>query len=158
MDEYISKPISKDALLKILERVAHGDFSKNYENEHHTSHKEQIQTATNIQESEKEKIKTPTILVTTSPFLSNYMKNIINDIIIVENIEELTKVLSKNRHAIIVIDENFAQEDDIRFLIKSLKKLEPEKIIVLGDEEVEGADITLTDLKPETIQNAIKKG
>ena len=30
MDEYISKPISRDALLKILERVAQGEFSKEY--------------------------------------------------------------------------------------------------------------------------------
>jgi CheY-like chemotaxis protein len=155
MDEYISKPISKDVLLKILERVAHGDFSKNYDDQH-TVNEETMQNASTTQESKKEDIKTSTILVTNSAFLSNYIKNIIHDIIIVENIEELTKVLSKNRRAIIVIDENFADQDDIRFLIKSLKKLEPEKIIVLGDNEVEGADITLTDLKPETIQNTLK--
>lgn len=162
MDEYISKPISKDALLKILERVAHGDFSKHFTEAHtqEVPQKEETENKTeqSVQQSTQPEEKSSVILATTSPFLSSYIKHIINDIITVENIEELTKALSKHRHAIIMIDENFDKRDEIRFLIKSLKKLEPKKIIVLGDEEVEEADITLTDLKPETIQNVITKG
>ncbi|GAB6073916.1 ATP-binding protein [Nautilia lithotrophica] len=159
MDEYISKPISKDALLKILERVAHGDFSKHYSesqsNENiQTQQTESIVTPTKTEEKAQE--KQSVILATTSPFLSSYIKHIINDIIIAENIEELTKTLSKHRNAIIMIDENFDELDEIRFLIKSLKKLAPKKIIVLGDEKIEEADVTITDFKPETIQNVIK--
>jgi len=157
MDEYISKPISKDSLMKILERVAHGDFNKHYSE---TNSKEEIQTKqTEIEDTAAQnhtEEKPSVILVTTSPFLSSYIKHIINDIITVENIEELTKVLSKHRNAIIMIDENFDELDEIRFLIKSLKKLAPKKIIVLGDEEVEEADVTITDYRPETIQNVIK--
>ena len=161
MDEYISKPISKDALLKILERVAHGDFSKYY-SESHANEKIQTPQTENenisapAQTEEKNQGQQHVILATTSPFLSSYIKHLINDIIIVENIEELTKTLSKHRNAVIMIDENFDKRDEIRFLIKSLKKLEPKKIILLGDEEIEGADVTVTDFKPETIQNVIK--
>ncbi|ACM92264.1 sensor histidine kinase/response regulator [Nautilia profundicola AmH] len=160
MDEYISKPIEKDALLKILERVAHGDFSKHYEThaEEHTHKESSPQTVTenNVKPEMEEAKEQSIILATTSPFLSSYISHIINDIIIVENLEELTKALSKHRHSIIMIDENFSERDDVRFLIKSLKKLEPKKIIVLGDEVIEEADVTITDLKPETIQNVIK--
>ena len=45
---------------------------------------------------------------------------------------------------------------DEQYLIKSLKKLKPKKIIVLGDEEIEGADIILTDIKPKTIKKVIE--
>ena len=44
------------------------------------------------------------------------------------------------------------------YTLKSLKKLKPKKIILLGDDEVEGADVILRDLKPQTIQNEINKG
>ena len=166
MDEYISKPISKDALLKILERVAHGDFSKNY-SESPTQTSTQNETTQNTQPKEEvtvEKTSQPeadnqepsVILATTSQFLSSYVKNLINDIITVENIDELTKALSNTKNAVIVIDEEFDSNEDTNHLVKSLKKLKPEKIIVLGDKEIEEADITLTDLKPETLQKAIK--
>ncbi len=155
MDEYISKPISKDALLKILERVAHGDFSKHYiEAENNTNeHKTENET---IVKTEVESAETKTILATDSLFLSSYITQIIDNAIVVQNIEELTKALSKYRNAIIMIDEHFEHKDGIRILIESIKKLEPKKIIVLGDEAIKEADMTLTDLKPETIQNAIK--
>jgi signal transduction histidine kinase/CheY-like chemotaxis protein len=162
MDEYISKPISKDALLKILERVAHGDFSKHYSEtsapEQETENKQQPKKTESTEEKSNTEKETSVILATTSPFLSSYINHIIDGLITVNSLEDLTKALSKYRNATIIIDENFDEKDDIRFLIKSLKKLKPEKIIVLGDEEVKEADTTLTDLKPETIQNAITKG
>ena len=157
MDEYISKPISRDALLKILERVAQGEFSKEYnEPVKQTPQQEQtekIPEQTN-QQIQKESKK---ILITTSEFLANYIKALINGIIIVKSIEELTKALVEYENAMIIIDENFTQKET-KFLIKSLKKLEPKKIILLGDSEVEGADVVLHDIKPQTIQNEINKG
>ena len=156
MDEYISKPISKDALLKILERVAHGEFSK----QHYEVTDNQQQKIQNKQENEKPLKDKPksqsTILLTASAFLSNYIKQLINDIITVENIEDLTKALTAHTDAVIIIDENFDDYDEIKALIKSLKKLSPKKIIVLGDKEIEEADKTVSDLKPETIKNIIK--
>jgi len=156
MDEYISKPISKDALLKILERVAHGEFSK----QHYEITDNQQQKIQNKQENEKPLKDKPksqsTILLTASAFLSNYIKQLINDIITVENIEDLTKALTEQTDVIIIIDENFDDYDKIKALIKSLKKLSPKKIIVLGDKEIEEADQTVSDLKPETIKNIIK--
>jgi len=152
MDEYISKPISKDELLKILERVAHGDFNKHYTEE--TLHTEE--KVSQPKEKKQNDEETAVILATTSPFLSSYFKHIIEDAEIVESIEELTKALSKHKNAIIFIDEGFENRDGIRMLITSLKKLKPKKIVALADEEIEGADITLTDLQPETIQEVIK--
>jgi len=149
MDEYISKPISKDALLKILERVAHGDFNKHYSEDVEVETKEEVKPQP-VQEEDS------VILATKSPFLSSYVKHIIDDVHIVGDIENLTKALSRHRNAVIIIDESFEEKDDLRMLISSLKKLKPKKIVVLADEEIEGADITLTDLQPETIQKVIK--
>jgi signal transduction histidine kinase/DNA-binding NarL/FixJ family response regulator len=157
MDEYISKPISKDALLKILERVAHGDFSKHYIEAENTEVqiKTEQQTTNNTVKGDSDN-EPKVILVTKSLFLSSYIQHIIDTVVTAESIESLTKVLSKTRNAIIMLDEHFANRDDLRTLIQSIKKLKPEKIIFLGDEPIENADITVQDLKPETIQNAIK--
>jgi response regulator RpfG family c-di-GMP phosphodiesterase len=184
MDEYISKPISKDALLKMLERVAHGDFNQDYDeastdesealtNENLTQNEDlttKNENTTNLTDKKTKTLTTETkqsdkiektnasavILATTSPFLSSYIKHIINDIITVENLEKLSKALSVSKHAIIMIDENFDEEHGINSLVNELKKLKPKKIIVLGDEEIKNADLTLTDLQPEAIQNAIE--
>jgi len=154
MDEYISKPISKDALLKILERVAHGEFNK----QHYEVTDNQQQNTQNKQENEKplKNKANSTILLTTSSFLSNYIKQFKNDIITVENIEDLTKALTEHTDVTIIIDENYDDFNEIKALIKSLKKLSPKKIIVLGDNEIKEADQTVSDLKPETIKNIIK--
>jgi len=161
MDEYISKPISKDALLQILERVAHGDFSKKYAESAVETQTQEVQesvkeekeepalkeekelkqeTAQQEQALPDENQKTQIILATNSPFLANYVKRIIDDIITVSDIDELTEVLIKNNNVVIMIDENF--DEDIKKLISTLKKLQPNKIIVLGDEENELADVT----------------
>ena len=152
MDEYIAKPISKDALLKILERVAHGDFKKQQYNtteEENTTNESTIIKPENIPENK-------IILATNSKFLSNYISQIIDDIITVENMEKLTSLLANEENLTIIIDEYFSEDENIVSLIKFIKKLNPKKIVVIADNEIKEADKTITDLKPENIFNAIK--
>ncbi|MEO1927872.1 MAG: ATP-binding protein [Nautiliaceae bacterium] len=157
MDEYISKPISKDALLKILERVAHGDFTKYSSQEIQESKptenitiEEKETTATT--ESNKEQIIAAT---EENSFFSTYIKNVINDIIIAENIGKLSELLAKNPNSVILIDEDFTE--DLEGLIKNLKKLHPKKIIIISDSEkaINGVEF-LSDLQPDNIKKAIK--
>jgi CheY-like chemotaxis protein len=180
MDEYIAKPIEKNTLLKILERVAHGDFSKKHymdqnaaENTAQNNQAQTPQTKTEeieiikpqneptTPQTENEEIPTnendSIILATQSPFLSSYITNILEDVETVSSMEELTKSLTKHRNAIIMIDEDFnGSLDNLRTLVKSLKKLNPKKIIIIGDKEIENADVLISDLQPETIQKTVK--
>ena len=159
MDEYISKPIEKDKLIQILERVAHGDFSKTYAEENIDDEnliKEEIEQTKELFKETKEVKKDTAILATNSPFLSTYIKQILNNVIIAKDIEELSKLLTQYPDSVIIIDEHFEGAGDINDLIKNIKKLNPKKIIALADKKIESADETITDLQPETIQSIIK--
>jgi CheY-like chemotaxis protein len=159
MDEYISKPIEKDKLIKILERVAHGDFSKTYETQQNAEeaaavdNQHQNNTTPTQQQSEND---TKVILATNSPFLSTYIKQVLNnDVIIANDIDSLTTMLTQHGTITVLIDEHFEKAGNIKELIKSIKKL-GHKVVALADSEIKEADITIIDLKPETIQSALK--
>jgi len=157
MDEYISKPISKDALVNILEKIANGEFNKNYSKESKTD----IETAPKTEPKEKEpldikEIEQDILLLTKSPFLENYFKTIVPNIKSINNLDDFTNFIMKNRVSLIIIDESFEENENIENLIKTIKKLVDTKVIMIADQEIKEADATIINLKPESITKTIK--
>ena len=149
MDEYISKPISKEALLKILERIANGEFNKNYSEESEIKTKEQ--------HSYKKETEKNIILLSKSPFLESYFKTIVPEINSITSLDEFTSFIMNNKDSLIIIDESFEENESIKILIKSIKKLLDAKIVVITEQEIKEADATIVDLKPESIIKTIKE-
>ena len=156
MDEYISKPISKENLIKILEKVANGEFNKNYvEESKKTEIEENPKTEIEEKFSNKKETKQNIVLFTKSSFLENYFKTLIPEINITTSLDKFTNFIIHNTPSLIIIDESF-EENDIENLIRSIKKLVNTKIVVIADKNIKEADATLMDLKPDSIIKIIK--
>ena len=160
MDDYISKPINKQELERVLDKIAKHRYEKTLhmhakeENTEHVITKEEIHTPETFDKNLKKYI-----IASESPFLVNYIKDSIKDFNfeIASNLKELHNLIDKNGINILLIEEDFANAD-ISKLIESIKKETPNiKIIVISENEIQNADMTITTLNPEEIKNAIKK-
>ncbi len=160
MDDYISKPINKQELERVLNQIVRHRYEKTLhihakeENIEHIIPKEEIQAPESFDKTSKKYI-----IASESPFLSNYIKNSIKDFNfdIATNLKELNNLINKNGDNILIIEEDFANAN-IEKLIDSIKKETPNiKIIVISENEIKNADMTITTLNPEEIKNAIEK-
>ncbi len=160
MDDYISKPINKQELERVLNQIVRHRYEKTLhihakeENIEHIIPKEEIQAPESFDKTSKKYI-----IASESPFLSNYIKDSIKDFNfdIATNLKELNNLINKNGDNILIIEEDFANAN-IEKLIDSIKKETPNiKIIVISENEIKNADMTITTLNPEEIKNAIEK-
>ncbi len=161
MDDYISKPINKQELERVIEKIAKQRYEKTLnmhakeENiEQHIIKKEEIS------EPPFDKNIKKYIIASESPFLANYIKDSIQDynFEIAGNLKELNNLIDKNGKNIILIEEDFANAN-IQNLIDSIKKEAPNTIIlVIGEEQnINNADGVIKSLNLEEIKNELKK-
>jgi len=161
MDDYISKPINKDELHKVLEQIAKHRYSKAVhmiQKEDETNQIQQnIQNQPNeLQESNKKKTKI--ILATESSFLSNYLKNTLKENFdVANNLQELSKLVKKDNLNIILLEEDFAGTN-LEQLISSIKEENQNTIVIaITEKNIKNADAVITDLNPEEIEKTIQK-
>jgi len=162
MDDYISKPIEKKELQRVLEKIQQHNYSfESPENEQTVETQEEIEEikvepTVNLQTTAptKEKI----IVATESPFLASYFKNVLDfDFETASNVKQLTTKLDPNAKNILLIEEDF-NNADLNNLLKIVKAEVPNvKIIIIGETENEFADDIISDLNPENIKSTIKR-
>ena len=154
MDEYISKPIKKEELLRVLEDIAKRKSHQNAENTQTTQTTEVKETTP----SNEEKKETKIILASESDFLTNFLKNSLKENFdIATNVKELSKLAKKDNFNIILIEEDFSGAN-LEDLISALKQDNPDTmVVILGERNVKNADVVLPDLNPEEIEKIIQK-
>jgi len=159
MDDYISKPINKEELKRVLDKIA----KQRYEKTLHLNVSQPVQEESIIKKEEISEIpidkkEKKYIIASESLVLINYIKDSLKEYNFetAQNLKELNSLIDKNRINIILIEEDFANAD-ISQLIKTIKNEFPNtKIIVIGENSVEMADAS-TDLNIEDIKNKITK-
>ena len=154
MDDYISKPINKEELHRVLEEIAKKHYSTKGVNLSKKSEEPKKETEPKPQTKKDVKI----ILASESPFLSNYLKSTIKENFdVANNIQELSKLAKKDNLNIILIEEDFAGAD-LEKLISSIKEENPDAIVVaISEKNVKNADVVMEDLNPEEIEKIIQK-
>ena len=158
MDDYISKPINKQELERVLEKIAKNRYEKTVHINVKPEQPEHVITKEEIQQIPQEMSK-KYIIASESPFLINYIKDSITDYTfeIATNLKELNDLINKNNINIILIEEDFANADMER-LIESIKKEAPNtKVIIIGEKEISNADSIIKSLNLEEIKNELKK-
>ncbi len=186
MDDYISKPINKEELLKVLEKVSEGEYVKNYEEsteeekeiiEQENSSEEEILPVIEEPKVEEPKVEEPKveepkveepkvdsnlyILASNSEFLIKYIENALNDtpIKIVGNLKDLLMTFHStiDKDVIILIEEEFDGED-IDKVISNLKQASKKAKVytILAQKEHSLADGNINDLQPENILKTLK--
>jgi len=163
MDDYISKPIDKKELIRVLEEISK---SKSQSTEETTT--PETQTESKVQEKEPEIQKTTSetsiplqtnlIVASESSFFVNYLKQILKeDFKIASSIKELSKAINDEKFNIILLEEDFANAD-IETLIDSIKNdFKNVKIILIGEKTVPNADAIIEDLNPDHLEETIKR-
>jgi len=159
MDDYISKPIEKKELQRVLEMIQKNKYS--YEMEGFDENEILSTPATNEQTEPKataEETSSGLVVATESSFLAGYLKNILNkDFKLVSSLRELTSKLDPQNDKILLIEEDF-NNADIENLIKTIKAQASNiKVVVIGENEVPQADATIAELNEENIKNTLKR-
>ena len=147
MDDYISKPIDKKELIRVLEEVSK---LKNEE----TSEETLFENNESTNNSKEKNL----IVASESTFLTNYLKEILKeDFKIASNIKDLSKMINNDKLNIILMEEDFANAD-LENLINSIKKdFKNVKVIVIGENQIPNADAVIEDLNPEELEKIIKR-
>ncbi len=159
MDDYISKPINKNELHRVLEQIAKHRYSKTVhiiqKEENNNELKEAQETPRNEEKSIKEK---KIILATESSFLANYLKITLKENFeIATNLKELSKLATKDNLNIILLEEDFTGAN-LEQLISSIKKENPDTIVIaITEKTIKNADAIIEDLNPEEIEKTIQK-
>ena len=140
MDEYLTKPINKDALIAMIKR-----FTKNSKNEENNSSSTNDNMIIAIKDDFENKI------------LENYLKEFgYENISLINDINELSKIIDNSKNNIIFIDDEFTEysANDIANSIKNQLKDIPVKIIgykTSGD----ALDATLDEIVEEKLKEVL---
>ncbi len=160
MDDYISKPINKKDLHRVLEKISKHKYQKTFhlhsQNNQPEATKHQPEIISKTEAKSEEKKEPKLIIASESQFLINYFKNILNKSFTpATNPKELNKNLNKSD--ILIIEEDFAGAN-IEKLINSIKKEYPDvKVIVISEKRIANANALINDLSEEKINSVIKK-
>jgi two-component system sensor histidine kinase BarA len=157
MDDYISKPIKKEELLRIIENVVKNKYSKNENSEEEKEIIKINETSKKEEKNETQQItsnKPNIIIAAEADLLADYLKSIIPEGKVAKNLKELSKLIETNSNNIVVIEDGF-NNSDLAQLIKTLKNNNI-KIIAITDKNVE-ADIILQNLLPDEILQSIQR-
>jgi len=140
MDEYLTKPINKDALIAMIKR-----FTKNSKNKENNSSSTNDNMIIAIKDDFENKI------------LENYLKEFgYENISLINDINELSKIIDNSKNNIIFIDDEFTEysANDIANSIKNQLKDIPVKIIgykTSGD----ALDATLDEIVEEKLKEVL---
>jgi len=148
MDDYISKPIDKKELIRVLDEI--DKINSTQETKTEPVKTEELKT------TNKKEINL--IVASESPFFINYLKETLKeDFEKASSIKELSKVINNEKFNIILLEEDFAKAD-IESLINSIKKdFKNVKIVVIGESKVSNADAVIEDLEPNHLEEIIQR-
>ena len=155
MDDYISKPINKNELHRVLEQIARHRYSKTV---HIIQDEEDKNSGSDNNNDNNNKKETKIILASESSFLTNYLKNTLKEPFdIATTMKELSKLAKKENFNIILLEEDFGGAD-LEQLISSIKEDNPDTaVIAITEKAVKNADAVISDLNPEEIEKTIQK-
>jgi len=162
MDDYISKPINKEELKRVLDQIAKHRYEKTFHINTAQPPKEAqeaIIKKEEIAELPIDKTQKKYIIASESSFLINYIKDSLKEFNfeVAQSLKALNTLIDRNKFNIILIEEDFANAN-ISQLIKTIKNEFPNtRIIVIGEQTVKEADGNVTNLNIEEIKNEIKK-
>ncbi|NPA87884.1 MAG: response regulator [Epsilonproteobacteria bacterium] len=161
MDDYISKPIEKKELQRVLEMIQRHKYTQIDEIPQEKTEESETPEVIKVEGGEVKKESTTSnkiLIATESSFLQQYFKNVLDfDFEIAGNINELTKKIEKGDISVLIIEEEFG-DVDINNLIKVIKGEIPNiKIYIIGEEEYQNADGIISDLNPESIKEILKR-
>ena len=158
MDDYISKPINKDELHRVLEQITKRRYSKTVHMIQEDEEQQINETVKTNEETKENKKEQKIILASESSFLANYLKNTLKeDFETATNIKELSKLAKKDNLNIILLEEDFAGAD-LSQLIPSIKEENPDSIIIaISETDIKNADAVISNLNPEEIEKTIQK-
>ena len=141
MDDYISKPIDKKELIRVLDEISKMK-AENGE----------------IEEEPQETQESNIIAALDSDFLKNYLQQSLKEnFVTVSSIDELEKAINSDKLNIILLEEDF-NDADINELINNIKnKFKNVKIIAISEENIPNADVTIEDIEPDELQKIIKR-
>ena len=178
MDEYLSKPINKDALINIIKKFTKNKIKKELL-EHDDSNKETLTTTNNEIESNNEildeidlsldtKQKDAKVIIARKNsleknILANYLEDFgYNNISYIQNIKELGTNIDKTKENILFIDKDFVEGVDISNIAQSIKsklnKLNIKIKIITFDPiqtQIENIDNVLNSVNKETLSKIL---
>jgi len=165
MDDYISKPIDKKELIRVLDEISknksRNEETENQYNEIPEENNEittpEVAEVSEITEKSPKKLETNLIAASESTFFIHYLKQILKeDFTTASSLKELSNAINEEKFNIILLEEDFANAD-IPSLINSIKNdFKNVKIVVIGENKVPNADAVITDLHPEHLEKTIK--
>ena len=165
MDDYVSKPIKKEELLRVLDNISTNKYNKQIEKEEDLSGYQNVEIDNTQSQKSKKQIneenktnvakKNNILIASEVDLLADYLKSIVPEAEMVKNIKELSLKIDNNANNIVLLEEGF-DNSDITQLTKTLKENNV-KVILLTDKDIKEADAIVKELTPETILNSIKK-
>jgi len=166
MDEYLTKPINKEALMNVIKKFSEAKL-KNKETLEKLE-KEEIEEKgefLNIEIEAPEPEKKPKNIIIAKhnmlerKVLLNYLNNLgYNKIQILNSINELGKLISKENENLLFIDSDFVQThpiDKIASVIKS--KIQNIIIVTFNAQKTDNIDFVINHLTKETLSEIINK-
>jgi CheY-like chemotaxis protein len=159
MDDYISKPIEKEQLLSVLEKVAKGYYTE-FRNAGEVEEGEEESEESGSGEVEKEEGGSlegkEVIVASEGPFIATLLEEIV-PAETAESFEALEERLKKvEGKAVVIVDDEFNGKSAAE-VVKIVKELKPDAyVIAIGEEPVPGADKTLPEPEPEELEKIIK--
>jgi len=164
MDDYISKPIDKKELIRVLDEISKSKSSSEEEAQIEENETIEIEstpiekTQEYTQPTPPQKLETNLIVACESPFFIHYLEKILKEnFVTAKSLRELEKAINEEKFNIILLEEDFANAD-IPSLISSIKNdFKNVKVVVIGEGEIPNADAVIEDLHPDHLEKIIKR-
>ena len=181
MDEYLTKPINKEALVNIIKKFSKEKIKQEILNDNNEENENtipenniEIQETSSISidendnvglELETKKINNDRNIIVARKnlleknILVNYLENFgYNNVKVIESIKELGSNLSKDKNNILFIDKDFVQGMDISQLAKAIKAQVKNIEIVTFDEmnnKIDNIDYVIANINKQTLEKIL---
>jgi len=162
MDEYLTKPIKKEALIDVLKKFAKDKIKKEILTNEDEKEKDEVQEI-EFDFASKE-VKDINIIVAKTNLLEkniliNYLDNFgYNNIKVIDSIKEFGKNVDLKKDNLLFIDSDFVEDFDISKVAASIKaKLKNIKIVVFDSikNEIPNADYVLNSINKDTLSKVL---
>jgi signal transduction histidine kinase/DNA-binding response OmpR family regulator len=166
MDEYLTKPINKEALMNVIKKFSEAKLKSRETLEKLEQEEMQEQEEfLNIEiEPEKPAVENKNMIIAKHNMLErkilrNYLTNLgYNKIQILNSINELGKVISKEDENLLFIDSDFVQQHPIDKVASAIKnKIKNIAIITFNTQKTDNVDFVINHLTKETLSEVINK-
>ncbi|MEO1958713.1 MAG: ATP-binding protein [Nautiliaceae bacterium] len=193
MDDYISKPIEKQKLLEVIDKVIRHKYVSADEQERLAEELEEEKAPETKQEStetkqESEKVtqtqkdetnvknqaqeetqttkksatisvdkNTAVILAAESSMLVQEFESILSNGIVAHSVKELDAALkaNKGKKILLLVEKDFANVNTNKLAILIKKAFPNSKVVIIGEGNIQGADLVITKIDEETLEKSI---